>query len=638
MALIRMPGRAARWLPLGVAMSLFLVSYLPSAGPHAGQGDVAKFQLVGPALGTAHPTGYPLYTLISHAAARMAPGWSWPAVTNRLSAVLVALAAAAVAAGARALGARPSVALAAALAFGTAPAVRGAAAVAEVYPLHVLFVAVVLGGLCAHARSGRGAPLAVAAIGAGAAFAHHATAICLVPALVAALAGRPLPGRTWGRLATLAVALLLATVPYLYLIERSYTEEAAYLEARAQSVAQLTDVATGGSFRGNLARAGPAELLRERIPQLAGSALTGGWWLLPAGLVGLGCARGGARRALIGFLAASALFLLLYDVTDFEAYLLAPFVALALAATPLVELAAGAIARGTGAAMPALILPGLALLPLLASAPIEPAETARQREIFALAALAEAPHGSALVVFGHERGLTFELLRAQPPGAPGVGLLLVPEAALDAPFLLGPVARHLAEIAPLRLPPHDRALALGAPLFLVDPGEEARARLSALGFRLEGRPGSLLPRLAIAGAMPPPLAFLAERLEPAGPVDRALARLLDPAFDPLRAALVVGSRERRGGGGTVDRVEVAPDRFRVDVSVAPGGGWLVLQESLRDRWIVLVDGVEAASFQVDYAYPAVELEAGRHVVELERDRRPFRWGRWLDSPWGYLVP
>lgn len=633
-----MADHAARWLPLGGALALCLLLYLPSVTAFAGQGDVAKFQLVGPALGTAHPTGYPLHTLLSHAAARLAPDRSWPEATNSLSALLTALTVAAVGAAARALGARPSVALAAALAFGAAPAVRGAAAVAEVYPLHLLLVAVVLGGLAAHASSGRGMPLVVATLATGAALAHHATAVCLLPAFAAALAGRPLPGSRVRRLATLGGALLLATLPYLYLVERSYAERVTYLESRAHSAAQLADVATGGPFKGHLARSGPAELLSHRVPWFAAQALSGGWWLLPAGLGGLYWARGAARRALVAFLVASALFLLLYDVPDLEAYLLAPFVALALAAAILVERLAEALARRLGRALPALAMPGLALLPLLASAPVEPSEAARAREVATLAALAGTPRGSALIVLGHDRGLTFELLRAQPPGSPGVGVLVVPEAALDAPFLLGPVARHLAGSAPLRLPPDDRALARGAPLFLADPDEALRGRLVALGFPLEPQAGSSLVRLAAPAAQPPPLAFVVEELEPAGPVDRALRRILEPSFDPTRTALVVGGETRRGSGGSVEAFASEPDRIRIEASVASGGGWLVVQETLRARWIVRVDGVEAPSFQVDYAYPAVELEAGRHVVELERDRRPFSWSRWLASPWGYLVP
>ena len=62
-----MSGRAGRLLPLAGAVALLLALYLPSVSPFVGRGDVAKFQLVGPALGTAHPTGYPLYTLLAHA-------------------------------------------------------------------------------------------------------------------------------------------------------------------------------------------------------------------------------------------------------------------------------------------------------------------------------------------------------------------------------------------------------------------------------------------------------------------------------------------------------------------------------------------------------------------------------------------
>ena len=633
-----MADRTARLFPLAAALALTLFVYLPTVSPYAGRGDVAKFQLVGPALGTPHPTGYPLHTLLSHGLAEVADGLPWPLATNALSALLVALAAALVGWGAAAQGARASVAVALAVAFGTAPALRATAAVAEVYPLHLALVATVLVALIVYGRSGGAPALALATLATGAAFAHHATAVCVVPAVLVALLGSPPPGQSATRAAVLGAALFLAIAPYAYLVERSYATDASYLEARAHSFAQLEDVATGGPFKGHVGRVGPRALVTQRLPWLVRNAMAGGWWLLPVGLAGLVLTRGPGRRSLLWFLIASTIFLALYDVPDLEAYLLAPFVALALAAAPAVERAAARLERRVGPRVTSVLLPALALLPLAAPAAIEPLEAGRERELAIRAALAETPKGSALVVLGHADGLAVELLRHEPPGAPGVGVLIVPHEALDAPFLLGPLLRHLAAEVPLRLPPDDRALAPGAPLFLFDPAPDDLERLDAFGIPTSHRSGSLLARLGPISGAAPPLAFVVRRLEPAGPVDVAFRRLLVPDFDPRETALVLGAEPREAGGGSARTLEASPDRIRIEAAVNAGGGWLVVQESLHARWTIRVDGVESPSFQADYAYPAVELAAGEHEVILERDDRPFHLARWFRSPWGYLVP
>jgi len=51
-----------RWLVLTVALPLMV--YLPDLSPYVGRADTFEFQVIGPQLGIAHPSGYPLYTLI----------------------------------------------------------------------------------------------------------------------------------------------------------------------------------------------------------------------------------------------------------------------------------------------------------------------------------------------------------------------------------------------------------------------------------------------------------------------------------------------------------------------------------------------------------------------------------------------
>lgn len=50
------------WLVLAVALPLIV--YLPDLSRYVGRADTFEFQVIGPQLGIAHPSGYPLYTLI----------------------------------------------------------------------------------------------------------------------------------------------------------------------------------------------------------------------------------------------------------------------------------------------------------------------------------------------------------------------------------------------------------------------------------------------------------------------------------------------------------------------------------------------------------------------------------------------
>src|SRR5690606_6571754 len=59
--------RASRRLWFGLAVVVPLLVYLPDISPYVGRADTFEFQVVGPTLGIAHPSGYPLYVLVAKA-------------------------------------------------------------------------------------------------------------------------------------------------------------------------------------------------------------------------------------------------------------------------------------------------------------------------------------------------------------------------------------------------------------------------------------------------------------------------------------------------------------------------------------------------------------------------------------------
>lgn len=130
---------------LGLAFLVPLVVYLPDISPYVGRADTFEFQVIGPQLGVAHPSGYPLYTLVCKAFSLLPMGtMAWR--INLSSAIFAALASAFLF---LALDAKPPkgrldrpLALGAALMLSFSPTLWSRAIEAEVYALNAALVAI----------------------------------------------------------------------------------------------------------------------------------------------------------------------------------------------------------------------------------------------------------------------------------------------------------------------------------------------------------------------------------------------------------------------------------------------------------------------------------------------------------------
>lgn len=207
-----------RWFALALLIPLLV--YLPDISPYVGRADTFEFQVVGPQLGIAHPSGYPLYTLICKLFSLLPFGTvAWR--VNLSSAVFAALGAGFLFLALDTLASRPGawpVAFLSAMMMAFSPTLWSRAIEAEVYALNACLVAV---GLWLAVRWHRGslAPdRAWPAFGAllGLALASHVTLGALGLLVVPGLLSRRLrpPWRAWG----LALVLGLAGVAlYAYI-------------------------------------------------------------------------------------------------------------------------------------------------------------------------------------------------------------------------------------------------------------------------------------------------------------------------------------------------------------------------------------------------------------------------------------
>jgi len=199
-------------LPLSAgALALYLYTALP--GP--GWVDSGELALVSQTLGVPHPTGSPLYVVLSRVVSLLHPGEFWPltllsagAVAAALAFVLLSLPALATAAGRMAV-------LGTGLMLALAPTLWEQATVNEVYALQALLFALFL-----YVRT-HGAGVrreAGSAFLAGLAFANHQSAIFLAPFLVTDVWSGRRRLRTW--ISVFGFGLVGVSL-YLYLPIRS---------------------------------------------------------------------------------------------------------------------------------------------------------------------------------------------------------------------------------------------------------------------------------------------------------------------------------------------------------------------------------------------------------------------------------
>ena len=317
-----------------IAGSIAFVVFARTLLPGIAFADWGEMQTVPHVLGVAHPTGYPTYVILAWFA-QLVPIGSVAFRANLLSALLASGAVAVAVVILLRLGTAPLVAIAAALALGAVRTVWSAATVAEVNPLHLLFIALLLHRALVWETGGRARDLVVGALLLGLALGNHLLAVFAAPCLavfVVWVGRRTILERPWLVLAAAAAGLAGISV-YLYIpIAASLSPPLAYNQpVTAEAVWWLV---SGRQFRDQfdfLAASGPATFVGS-LPALwsllAGRATP----LLPmlgaAGLLLLV-----RRRPAFGLTCAAILLLHLYMWANYlhlEHYLLVPWLLLAI--------------------------------------------------------------------------------------------------------------------------------------------------------------------------------------------------------------------------------------------------------------------------------------------------------------------
>ncbi|MBI5711280.1 MAG: DUF2723 domain-containing protein [Candidatus Eisenbacteria bacterium] len=367
----------------GVGLAALAI-YLALAPPVSADRDTAEFTLVLATLGVAHPTGYPLYTMLGHGFVSLlhAPGATWAFGANAWSALGGAVAMAFLHAFAARLAppaarssrrARFVIGLLPVALLGLNASWTSETCFAEVYSWHLAWVcgaALYFAWLvrALHARDGEWPARRLHAHAAGWGFlcglggAHHVTAILVAAPLslgllVALAALRKL---RWTLLPALLAATLVPLASYGYLYWRAFHPAPVQWPLLTPSLASVLQHATGGQYRRFFGHFAPSVEQQVELARWVYPVLFPGLLLL---LVAALLARGRGGRTLAGSLFAAATIVTLYGfsygVADPASYFL-PAMALGLAALapPGGALAAASrgAARAAGAAFAVLAL------------------------------------------------------------------------------------------------------------------------------------------------------------------------------------------------------------------------------------------------------------------------------------------
>jgi hypothetical protein len=190
---------APRRAPLDLLITVLLAAasfalYAVTLAPTVLAGDGGEFQFVPYLLGVAHPTGYPLYTILGWLWSHLLPVGDVAYRMNLFSAFWAALAVALLYPLTRSLlrqvfpalspTIRRLIGVVASITFAVTPTLWSQAVIAEVYGLHIFFVALIFYLLLAWGEVRQPRYLLLSALAFGLGLTHHSTTVLLAPAIL----------------------------------------------------------------------------------------------------------------------------------------------------------------------------------------------------------------------------------------------------------------------------------------------------------------------------------------------------------------------------------------------------------------------------------------------------------------------
>jgi hypothetical protein len=325
-------GQAVPYIVTTVVLGfVYARTLLPSTGNSS---DTSKFGYLGVVLGTAHPPGYPLFTILDALWVRIVPFGEPAWRVNVLAAVFGVATCLILQRVLRLLGVGAVLATAGAILVGLTREFWTQSVVAEVYTFNAFLIALTLLGVVAYERSRHERWLVAAGIVYVLSFAHHTSAILLLPGLLAYA--------VWRRATFLvkpmnvglyALSGLVVLGSYGYIVWRTAIPQTPYLESRIDDIDSFVATVTGSQFGGKMFAVPRDALLDERLPMTRDLLTAQVGWLIPLTVYGLVLlARRHPPVALVTGLWAviEGVFAVTYRVGDWRTFLVPTWMLVAL--------------------------------------------------------------------------------------------------------------------------------------------------------------------------------------------------------------------------------------------------------------------------------------------------------------------
>ena len=284
-------------LALALFMLGFLAIYIRTAAPSVLSGDSAEFQMVASTLGVAHPTTYPLYTMLAALATRIVPFGDAAWRVTIVSSICAALAVSVFSMLSRRLGLSYRAAILGGFFLGVAPGLWNAATLAEVYSLLILLILLLALALLENR-------IYLAALISGLGFSHHGLFVIVALPIFAVwlLAHMSIIHDTskqtlLARVFSTIMWFSLGMLPWLYTFIQytrygpfngmDYGLPQHYFWGAPSSWAQVADLLSGGTLRRGIFRLPGLVEMQASFDMLGKRALFEfGWLGLGLGVVG----------------------------------------------------------------------------------------------------------------------------------------------------------------------------------------------------------------------------------------------------------------------------------------------------------------------------------------------------------------
>ena len=368
------------WLVFFVVLTVYIFTSAPTIGPI----DSGELSLVVKTLGIAHPTGYPLFTLLGKIWVTLMFWGDLAFRLNIFSAFTGACAAAFLFLTLSQLGIKPALSLAGSFLWAFSPVVWDQATVLEVYGLTSLLGILLLWLSLRYQENHDCKTLALIAFLAGLGLGNHLSLLWYLPGVMIIVLDKSVV-TSWRKILLPGLLFILGLSVYLYLPLRSLNEPLLNWGDPSNWPRFISHV-TGRQYRvWMFSNSGPE--LWQNLIRFLKIALAHPWvyfsWLAVPGFMHLFIRNKRMLAALAAVILASVLYGINYSIPDIEAYFLPALAALSIAAAFGLQFISGLLEAGTGS-KPARLFSWAALLLALGVPAVNWQKADRSHDYFTL--------------------------------------------------------------------------------------------------------------------------------------------------------------------------------------------------------------------------------------------------------------